>query len=72
MHLTSSSFSGDWVFFNGKWYSFLYFSGQVCVFMASFIIAVTGVVNSGRNSFNMAAGMSPGTESVFLACFIFS
>ena len=36
------------------------------------MIVVTGVASSWRNSLRMVFGMSPGTESVFLAAFIFS
>ena len=34
-------------------------------------MAATGAVNSGKNSFRMEAGISPGTESVFLDILIF-
>ena len=55
----SSSVSGAGIFLRGRWYSFLYMSGHVCVFIASLEIVATGVANSGRNSLRITDGISP-------------
>ena len=65
--LRLSSVSTTGTFFNGRWYSFLHISSHVWDSTASRRIAVIGVANSGRNSWRMELGMSPGTESFFLA-----